>query len=162
MKTGKDYMMANEINDVVTQFVHEHMYMHIVLIALSVAVMLLSMAVDFFTGLQKARRNGVARTSQGLKKTAAKATKYFTPYMVLVGIDLISCVVLPVPAFSMVWAAYCVYCEFKSVREKSWQKAELRKAEKTMSVIIENKDEIAKLAAEILFSTKQKEGNEKS
>ncbi len=83
-------MMANEINDVVTQFVHEHMYMHIVLIALSVAVMLLSMAVDFFTGLQKARRNGVARTSQGLKKTAAKATKYFTPYMVLVGIDLIA------------------------------------------------------------------------
>ncbi|WP_444327655.1 hypothetical protein [Paraprevotella clara] len=150
-------MMANEINDVVTQFVHEHMYMHIVLIALSVAVMLLSMAVDFFTGLQKARRNGVARTSQGLKKTAAKATKYFTPYMVLVGIDLISCVVLPVPAFSMVWAAYCVYCEFKSVREKSWQKAEIQKAGKTMSVIIENKDDIARLAAEILFNKEKAE-----
>ena len=67
------------------------------------------------------------------------------------------CVVLPAPAFSMVWAAYCVYCEFKSVREKSWQKAEIQKAGKTMSVIIENKDDIAKLAAEILFNKEKSE-----
>ena len=71
--------------------------------------------------------------------------------MVLVFIDLICCVVIPFPVFSMFWAAYCVFCEFKSVREKSWQKAELRKAEKTMSVIIENKDDIAKLAAQIFI-----------
>lgn len=77
--------------------------------------------------------------------------------MVLIFIDLICCIVVPFPIFSMLWAAYCVFCEFKSVREKSWQKAELRKAEKTMSVIIENKDEIAKLAAEILFQTQDKE-----
>ena len=55
----------------------------------------------------------------------------------------------------MLWAAYCVFCEFKSVREKSWEKAELRKAEKTMSIIIENKDDIARLAAQILFETER-------
>ena len=146
-----------EMKDVLEQFVRDHLYVHLLLIVLSVAAVLLAMAVDFFTGLQKARRRGVARTSQGLKKTAAKATKYFTPYMVLVGIDLISCVVVPFPAFSMLWAAYCVYCEFKSVREKSWQKAEIEKAGRTMSVIIENKEDIARLAAEILFN-KEKEG----
>lgn len=146
-----------EIKDILEQFVHDHLYVHLLLIVLSVAAMLLAMTVDFVTGLQKARRRGVARTSQGLKKTAAKATKYFTPYMVLVGIDLISCVVMPFPAFSMLWAAYCVYCEFKSVREKSWQKAEIEKAGRTMSVIIENKEDIARLAAEILFN-KEKEG----
>lgn len=81
--------------------------------------------------------------------------------MVLVFIDLICCVVIPFPVFSMFWAAYCVFCEFKSVREKSWQKAELRKAEKTMSVIIENKDDIAKLAAQILFETNKKEEEKK-
>lgn len=44
-------------------------------------------------------------------------------------------------------------------REKSWEKAELRKAENTMSVIIENKDDIAKIMAQILFdSEKEKEG----
>lgn len=125
--------------------------MHIVLIALSVAAMLLAMTVDFFTGLHKAKKNGVARTSQGLKKTATKATRYFTPYMVLVGIDLISCVVMPFPAFSMLWAVYCIYCEFKSVREKSWEKEEMRRARNTMSVIIENKDDIARLVTEMLF-----------
>ena len=127
------------------------MFMHIVLIALSVAAMLLAMTVDFFTGLHKAKKNGVARTSQGLKKTATKATRYFTPYMVLVGIDLISCVVIPFPAFSMLWAVYCIYCEFKSVREKSWEKEEMRRARNTMSVIIENKDDIARLVTEMLF-----------
>ena len=146
-----------EIKDILEQFVHDHLYVHLLLIVLSVAAVLLAMTVDFVTGLQKARRRGVARTSQGLKKTAAKATKYFTPYMVLVGIDLISCVVMPFPAFSMLWAAYCVYCEFKSVREKSWQKAEIERAGRTMSVIIENKEDIARLAAEILFN-KEKEG----
>ena len=46
---------------------------------------------------------------------------------------------------------------FLRVREKSWEKAELRKAEKTMSVIIENKEDIAKLAAQILFESKKEE-----
>ena len=78
--------------------------------------------------------------------------------MVLICVDLICCIIIPIPAFSLLWAAYCVWCEFVSVREKSWQKAELRKAEKTMSVIIENKDDIAALVAEILF---RKEGGQK-
>lgn len=55
----------------------------------------------------------------------------------------------------MIWTGYCIFCEFKSVREKSWEKAELRKAEKTMSVIIENKDDIARMVAQILFDEGQ-------
>ena len=59
-------------------------------------------------------------------------------------IDAIACVILPLPAFSMIWAAYCIFCEFISVREKAWQKAEIRKQERTMQVVLENKDDIAK------------------
>ena len=44
--------------------------------------------------------------------------------------------------------------------QESWEKAELRKAEKTMSVIIENKEDIAKLAAQILFESKKEEKKE--
>lgn len=140
------------MKDVVDTFIREHMLMHIILIALAVSAMLGAMAVDFAFGVVKAKQRGEARTSTGYKKTAVKAQKYFSPFMVLVFIDLICCVVIPFPVFCLLWAAYCVFCEFKSVREKSWQKAELRKAERTMSVIIENKDDIAKLAAEILFN----------
>lgn len=149
------------MKDIVYSFIREHMMMHIVLIALSSAATLGAMAIDFVFGLIKAKKRGEARTSTGYKQTASKAQKYFSPFMVLVFIDLICCVVIPFPVFSMFWAAYCVFCEFKSVREKSWQKAELRKAEKTMSVIIENKDDIAKLAAQILFETNKKEEEKK-
>lgn len=148
--------MINTIN----QFVDEHLYTHIVLIAITVTAILCAMIVDFFSGLRKARQRGEATTSRGLKRTASKASKYFTPYMVLMGIDMICCALIPWPVFSMLWGAYCVFCEFCSVREKAWQKAEMDRAAKTMKVVIENKDDIAKLAAEILFKQQQKEDDE--
>lgn len=48
------------------------------------------------------------------------------------------------------------FLQIQVSKGESWQKAELRKAERTMSVIIENKEDIAKLAAEILFSREEK------
>jgi len=136
-------------------FVQDHLYLHVVLVAVSVAAMLGAMAVDLVTGVRKARQNGVATTSKGLKKTADKAVKYFTPYIVLVCADLICSVVISFPVFSMIWAAYCVCCEFRSVREKAWQKAEIEAAAKTLSVIIENKDELAAAAAKIILGNTQ-------
>lgn len=132
-----------------------HLYGHVVLIAATTAALLLAMLLDLISGVHKAKARGEATTSQGFKKTCEKARKYFGPYLVLICIDLLACVILPAPAFSMLWAAYCIFCEFKSVREKSWQKEELRKAEKTMSIIIENKDDLAKLVAGVLFEQEQ-------
>ena len=132
-----------------------HLYGHVVLIVATTTALLLAMLIDLISGVQKARARGEATTSQGFKKTCEKARKYFGPYIVLICIDLLACVLIPVPAFSMLWAAYCIFCEFKSVREKSWQKEELRKAEKTLSVIIENKDDLAKLVAAVLFEQQE-------
>lgn len=73
--------------------------------------------------------------------------------MVLVFIDLICCAVIPLPAFSMLWAAYCIFCEFVSVREKAWEKAEILRAERTMNIVIENKDDIAAIVAKLLTSS---------
>lgn len=132
-----------------------HLYAHIALIAVTTAALIMAMGIDLIFGIRKAKERGEATTSRGFKKTCDKARKYFSPYLVLVCIDLLAALFLPAPAFSMIWAAYCIYCEFKSVREKSWQKEELRKAEKTMNVVIENKDDIAKLVAAILFEQGQ-------
>lgn len=141
------------MNDTLHKFVTEHIYLHIVLIALSVCALLCSMAVDFFAGIHKARQRREATTSKGFKKTAQKAMKYLLPYMVLVFIDLICCAVIPLPAFSMLWAAYCIFCEFVSVREKAWEKAEMLRAERTMNIVIENKDDIAALVARLLTNS---------
>lgn len=138
--------LMNELLD----FMHGHLYKHIILIAVCITVTLIAMFIDLITGIQKAKQRGEAATSTGLKKTATKARKYFTPFFTLCCIDILCSVVCPLPAFSMLWTAYCIFCEFISVREKSWRKEEIRKAEKTMSIIIENKDDIAKLVAELL------------
>ena len=139
------------------EFLNEHLMAHILLITLASAMMIVAMIVDLVFGVYKARQLGEATTSTGLKKTCEKARKYFSPFMVLVCIDLLSSVISPAPAFSLLWAAYCIFCEFISVREKAWKKAELRKQERTMSIILENKDDIAKIIAELI--KKQADGN---
>ena len=140
------------------EFISEHLMAHILLITLASAMMIVAMIVDLVFGVYKAKQLGEATTSTGLKKTCEKARKYFSPFMVLVCIDLLSSVISPVPAFSLLWASYCIFCEFISVREKAWQKAEMRKQERTMSIILENKDDIAKMIAELI--KRQADGTE--
>lgn len=144
--------MQQGILDFIREFTEAHLYRHVVLIMLAAFMILVSMAVDLYYGIKKAKELGTATSSTGLKKTCEKARKYYSPFIVLVCIDLIGCVILPCPAFSMLWAAYCVFCEFTSVREKAWKKEELRRAERTMNIVVENKEDIAKLVAQLLTS----------
>ena len=142
---------SSTMYEVIKNLLHEHLYLHVLLICICVGGILVAMAVDLFFGIRKAKDIGQATTSTGYKKTCEKGRKYFMPFFVLVCIDIIGCIILPAPFFAMIWAAWCIFCEFKSVREKSWTKAELRRAEKTMNIIIENKDDIAKMVADIVL-----------
>lgn len=144
------------MGNVFAEFVKEHLYLQVILLALTVAAMLSAMLVDLIFGVKKAKKCGQATSSTGYKKTCEKAQKYFSPFMVLVFIDLITCAIIPVPIFSMAWAAWCVFCEFKSVREKAWKKAELREAERTMNIIIKNKGDIEEIVKNVVFSIDQK------
>jgi hypothetical protein len=136
--------------DTLTTLLQSYLYKTIILISISAAAMLVAMVIDLYFGVKKAKENKQATTSKGLKKTCDKARKYFMPFLVLMLIDIMAAVVLPAPFFSMLWAAYCVYCEFVSVREKAWTKAELQKAENTMNVIVENKEDIARMVIKLL------------
>lgn len=148
------------MNEVIQTFAVEHLYRFAFIVSLCMAAMLVAMVVDLIFGVRKAKRNGEATTSTGLKKTCDKARKYFSPFMATVCIDIIAaCANLQVPIFSMLWAAYCVLCEFISIREKAWQKAEIRKQERTMKVILENKEDIAKTLIQLL-NQEQKEGGD--
>lgn len=138
------------MTDIINTFLQEHLYRTALIIALCMASLFVAMLVDLIYGIKKAKANGEATTSRGFKKTCDKARKYFSPFMVAVCIDLIASPVLPFPVFSMVWAGYCVFCEFVSVREKAWQKAEIRKQEKTISILLENKEDLVKAFAEII------------
>ena len=148
------------MSEVIQTFAVEHLYRFAFIVSLCMAAMLVAMLVDLIFGVRKAKRNGEATTSTGLKKTCDKARKYFSPFMATVCIDIIAaCANLQVPIFSMLWPAYCVFCEFISIREKAWQKAEIRKQERTMKVILENKEDIAKTLIQLL-NQEQKEGGD--
>lgn len=155
-------MSANFINmiEIIQTLLQEHLYRAALIIVLCMGAIIAAMAVDLISGVRKAVENGEATTSTGLKKTCDKARKYFSPFLVVMCVDIIACIVLPVPVFSMLWAAYVCFCEFKSVREKSWQKAEIRKQERTLTVLLENKDDIARMIAEVLKNEQREECNE--
>lgn len=148
------------MSEVIQTFAVEHLYRFAFIVSLCMAAMLVAMVVDLIFGVRKAKRNGEATTSTGLKKTCDKARKYFSPFMATVCIDIIAaCANLQVPIFSMLWAAYCVFCEFISIREKAWKKAEIRKQERTMKVILENKEDIAKTLIQLLNQEQKKGGD---
>ena len=148
------------MKDIIFNLLHDHLYLHVVLISICVGGIIVAMAVDLFFGIRKAKILGEATTSTGYKKTCEKGRKYFMPFAVLMMIDIIGCIILPAPFFVMIWSAWCIFCEFKSVREKSWTKAELRRAERTMSIIIENKDDIARALSEIVLGGERIAGGE--
>ena len=148
--------MIEELNTLMS----EHIYRYAVIESLCMASILIAMTIDLIFGIRKARINGEATTSRGLKKTCDKARKYFSPLLCIVCIDLISCVVTSVPMFSMLWSVYCIFCEFMSVREKAWQKAEIRQQERTMRVLLDNKDDIAKALIEAITALRKEDSNE--
>lgn len=148
--------MIEELNTLMA----EHIYRYAVIESLCMASILIAMTIDLIFGIRKARINGEATTSRGLKKTCDKARKYFSPLLCIVCIDLISCVVTSVPMFSMLWSVYCIFCEFMSVREKAWQKAEIRQQERTMRVLLDNKDDVVKALIEAMTALRKEDSNE--
>ena len=82
------------MNDIIETFIHDHLFLHLVLIAVSMTAIIIAMGIDFISGIQKAKQRGELRTSKKYKMTATKAKKYFNPFLTLVMIDLICCIVM--------------------------------------------------------------------
>ena len=143
------------MEELFNEFVNEHLFKLSVGVGVADAGVLIAMGIDFVFGVKKARQLKIDRTSTGFKMTATKAQKYFSPMLCLTVVDVITSVYIPVPAFTLLWACYCCFCEFRSVTEKSWKKKELRDAANTMKVIIENKEELAKVLLELLKEEKE-------
>lgn len=149
------------MKDILTTFLHDHVYIDVIIVTICFIGIILAMAVDLVTGVQKARERGEARTSTGFKKTCDKARKYFGPFLICVFMDMVSCIVIPFPIFSIIWTIWVLCCEYTSVREKAWEKAEIRKQDKTMQVILENRSDLTKAIADALkMLQEQREGKQ--
>lgn len=146
------------MNEILHTFLHDHLYLDAIIMFICFCGIIGAMFIDLVAGVQKAKERGEVRTSTGFKKTCDKARKYFGPFCICVFMDLVTCIVIPFPIFSILWTIWVLFCEYTSVREKAWDKVEIRKQDRTMQVILENKDDIAKAIVE---SMKQLNKNEK-
>lgn len=148
------------MQETLIHFAEQHLYLHIVLIIFCTAAILIAMALDLFFGIRKAHERGQPTTSRGLKMTSRKAVKYLVPFLVLSLIDIIGSPLCAAPYFSMAWAGYCLLCEFKSVREKAWEKEEIDKQNRIVQTTIAEGDleKAAKKFVTAFFAEAERQG----
>ena len=112
----------------------------------------MAMMLDLIAGVYKARKRHEATTSKGLKRTADKSEKYYLPLLCCACFDIVVSPLSTYPMFTAIIGLYLIICEMKSIMENTRTKKELRDAEKTMNVIVKNKDDIKTIITEIMYA----------
>lgn len=117
----------------------------------------LSVLIDLFFGVKRAKQLKVVRTSFGYRRTITKLTSYFGLMIMLTIGDIVASVVFEMPYFTVVGAIGIVLIEAKSVFENLRQENKnVDDIQKVLLKIFENKEEIQALIS-FLNSKKQEE-----
>ena len=107
------------------------------------ACVFLSVLIDLFFGLKRAKRLKIARTSFGYRRTITKLTSYFGLMLMLSIADVAASVVFKMPYFTVIGAIGIVIVEAKSVFENIRQEEKsVEEIQKALLKLFENKDEI--------------------
>lgn len=111
----------------------------------------ISMAIDLFTGIRKAKKNGEATTSNGLRKTCKKAIHYFVPLAAICVLDLMLSIMpaYELPFGTIIYGVFCAGTEFFSVFENTHTKKERKHIVKSITNVLTNLDEPDKLIEEV-------------
>ena len=116
-----------------------------------------SVLIDLFFGVKRAKQLKVVRTSFGYRRTITKLTSYFGLMIMLTIGDIVASVVFEMPYFTVIGAIGSVLIEAKSVFENLRQENKnVDDIQKVLLKIFENKEEIQALIS-FLNSKKQEE-----
>lgn len=132
------------------EFLFEHFFVHGVWILITYVLVTVAMAVDLVTGVWKSRKMGRRLNSRGYKRTCGKAVNYFLPMMCMSCIDVLGSAVVGVPVLTMVYGAYCVFCELKSVLETTQDKEAIRNDLRDLLEFGENIGDVKDLIRKLL------------
>lgn len=118
------------------------------------ALVMCCILADLWSGVRKAKRLGVARTSYGYRRTISKIAQYYNVLIVLTFIDIMQMAslwylevyyqhFLPMfPFITLVGAIGICLIEFKSIYEKAEDKVRFDNAGETLGKIITHKNDI--------------------
>lgn len=131
------------LNDDLPALVRE---LYIVLIPLF--AVFVAMIIDLIFGLYKAKESGEVRTSYGLRRTVRKFIEYYSMLILAFVIDVLASIIdnYNLPYITFIAAAYLVFTEILSIREKASDK-ERRRQNRDLQILIglvENKGDLLK------------------
>ncbi len=110
------------------------------------ACVLVAILIDLASGVEKAKRKGVMRTSFGFRRTISKVKDYFSVLMLFTVADIVASVWFTLPFFTAIGTIAMVFIEARSVYEN---KKDLNKGIKDLPdvllQIIKNKDKAEEL-----------------
>jgi len=110
------------------------------------ACVFLSVVIDLFFGLRRAKRLEITRTSAGYRRTITKLTSYFGLMFMLSIADMAASVVFKMPYFTVIGTIGIVLVEAKSVFENLKQEEKnIEEIQKALIKFFENKEEIKAL-----------------
>lgn len=147
-----------------------------ILFALYILVFFM-IGADFWSGIRKAKKNGIVRSSYGFRRTVEKIKEYYNAMIALTIIDAMQVTALwyletyykyEIPMFpfvTLVGAIGLCIIEIKSIYEKADDKQRFHEAGALLTSIAKNRtdiEEISKSVAEYLQKNPKEIHNEKT
>lgn len=137
-------------------------------------MVLLAILVDLWAGVRKAKKNGVARSSYGYKRTIDKIARYYNVMIALTVIDAMQMAAIwyletyyeykiPIfPVLSLLGAIGIGLIEIKSIYEKAEDKVRIDNVAVLAGQVISNRDNLDAIAKAVVEYMKKGEDNGES
>jgi hypothetical protein len=123
-----------------------HLKALVIVLVVLYACVFVSVIIDLFFGVKRAKRLKIVRTSFGYRRTVTKLTGYFGLMLMLSIADVAASVVFKMPYFTVIGAIGIITVEAKSVFENIKQEEKsVEQIQKALLKLFENKDEIKSL-----------------
>lgn len=146
-----------------------------IVFSLNIEVFLI-VAADLWSGLRKAKKNNVVRSSYGFRRTVDKLGRYYNVMFALLVLDAMQITAIwyletfyfyKIPLFpfmSLLGAIGLSIIEIKSIYEKAEDKQRFHEAGALITSIAKNRTDIEQIAREVndYLNTQKKKENEKN
>lgn len=133
-------------------------------------LVLIAISADLWSGVRKAKTNGVARSSYGYRRTVDKISRYYNVLLALTVVDAMQMssvwyldtyyqyTKLPMfPFITLIGAIGLCLIEIKSIYEKAEDKVRIENVANMAGKIITNKDDISEIVKAVVAYMKEPE-----